>query len=1175
MKKVLLTLLILSLIFTPIMAYGFGQGGEWNAVGNYLMRCLVSIVPSKTNTFNLGSSSLYWANGYITNIALGTSITMADGSWIGLGAAKGRLVFNDETTDTLDFLTALIKIGTGSPGVATAAGELYVEGDIETDANLDVAGTGTITTFVTPYTDVYTLAQAGGDYTDMLTAIAAMTDGDTLLVYPGTYTDTGIFGASNIAVVGIGKAAQIIFTQVTANVLDFNSRSGIRVENIKLLVSGATSAVATVTGSTGAATFKSCHIQSVNASVTTTVQPSCITLTGDCEIKTVFGTIDYDNGVDDTTGSTALKAAVLLGTSAEIECKRTIIDIDGGALATDTSSITSAFYAVGSGLAEVYQCVIEVTDIGATLAGGYYLIGSGASEAMGNDIHVTVGAGTAYAIYMAGTTTLRSMFNHLHAVDTGGASYGIVEAGTGSVVSQFDDIVADNASTGSITYVHSASDGALSLSGDATVGDLLSYDESDWTGGNVIHVPLAGSIETYHDAATAGDTLVLASGTYTITDDIDITKAINIVGQGIGKTTVTCATANKNIFDIAVSNVRIDNMTLTSTATGNRIINTVTDLTGLVFENLATTHSTSGNVYSIRIYGSSADIRNVVASTTSSDDKAYVFYFENDSSTGIDMTVNCYNVHGTGDGTGDNSIGYYSYNNDDANTITVNLYDCTGIALDGGGADNAVWGVSTTTETVTVNVYGGTYDGADYDAGQNNANVINLYDTTLVNGTTSGTITYGGTNVTDDLYLQSINGNTLFVGPNMAYSTITLALAAVVDGDTILVSEGTYTETITFADDNVTLKALGSKENTTITQAAADAILFGASSGCVLEGFTISITAADAAGDIVIEGSNDDASDYNIIKDCDLIWASTVVLDDSYLVYLTDGNWKFENCSFTSTNTYAGASDSTSFALRSASNAGVKEFVNCKVTVTNAGTGTGTAVNGFLLAAGDTATIRNCEFDIDGACASTAWISALSSGGSSAVWNVYDSTFVVDGSGTAECRGIRAGRTGDVLNSRGNTYDITSVGGTEYWGATVSGAILNSYHDAVIDGGTDATGTVNTYVQVYEGATIPSSEVLTATNGGVAASLLTDTTVIITDAGGADANNVSLADGVLGQTKIFTFKTETTGGDTVIITPNTPVGFATVTFDAIGDTVTMMFDGTSWTIIGEHASTIA
>jgi hypothetical protein len=49
--------------------------------------------------------------------------------------------------------------------------------------------------------------------------------------------------------------------------------------------------------------------------------------------------------------------------------------------------------------------------------------------------------------------------------------------------------------------------------------------EIDWAAGNVTYVPLTGDIQTYVTAATAGDTLVLASGVYTITSTITSARA--------------------------------------------------------------------------------------------------------------------------------------------------------------------------------------------------------------------------------------------------------------------------------------------------------------------------------------------------------------------------------------------------------------------------------------------------------------------------------------------------------------------------------------------------------------------------------------------------------------------------------------------------------------------------
>ena len=131
----------------------------------------------------------------------------------------------------------------------------------------------------------------------------------------------------------------------------------------------------------------------------------------------------------------------------------------------------------------------------------------------------------------------------------------------------------------------SAPEGALTID---SSGNAVLAHSVDWSAGNTWYLGLTEDIEAFIASANcaSGDTLVLASGTYTITDDIDIAKAINIVGQGIGKTTISCATASKNVFDISASNVRISDLGISSTGYSNYAIKASGNLTGLVFENL-------------------------------------------------------------------------------------------------------------------------------------------------------------------------------------------------------------------------------------------------------------------------------------------------------------------------------------------------------------------------------------------------------------------------------------------------------------------------------------------------------------------------------------------------------------------------------------------------------------
>jgi len=110
------------------------------------------------------------------------------------------------------------------------------------------------------------------------------------------------------------------------------------------------------------------------------------------------------------------------------------------------------------------------------------------------------------------------------------------------------------------------------------------------------------------------------------------------------------------------------------------------------------------------------------------------------------------------------------------------------------------------------------------------------------------------------------------------------------------------------------------------------------------------------------------------------------------------------------------------------------------------------------------------------------------------------------------------------------------------------------------------------------GQLVYSLEVVTTTSAdpglGTADPLIVVTN-IVTDATGAAADEVSLANGTSnGQTKIFTLKTdnETTG---VKVIPATYAGGTSVQFDDAGDGCTFNWDGTSWVLISNNGGTIA
>ena len=161
----------------------------------------------------------------------------------------------------------------------------------------------------------------------------------------------------------------------------------------------------------------------------------------------------------------------------------------------------------------------------------------------------------------------------------------------------------------------------------------------------------------------------------------------------------------------------------------------------------------------------------------------------------------------------------------------------------------------------------------------------------------------------------------------------------------------------------------------------------------------------------------------------------------------------------------------------------------------------------------------------------------------------------------------------DIVGLYLNSFTITDGGG----GETVALVSTLYIHDAPTVGTTPSVGPYAMYVAngptVIGGSFAHGSEAVTPTDGGIVASLVKTVTIMTSEDDEADADAISLGDGTIGQIKIFIFKTETNGGDTIVLTPDTPVGFATITFDDVGDTCTLIFDGTSWVIISTNGTT--
>ena len=93
-----------------------------------------------------------------------------------------------------------------------------------------------------------------------------------------------------------------------------------------------------------------------------------------------------------------------------------------------------------------------------------------------------------------------------------------------------------------------------------------------------------------------------------------------------------------------------------------------------------------------------------------------------------------------------------------------------------------------------------------------------------------------------------------------------------------------------------------------------------------------------------------------------------------------------------------------------------------------------------------------------------------------------------------------------------------------------------------------------------------------ALSGSGAVNLTTSTTSFTSTATG---NALTLADGSQGQIKIIVYIAETLVGDTGILTPTNLGSAATITFNTIGDAVTLQFVGTDWWVVGFRGAVVA
>lgn len=87
---------------------------------------------------------------------------------------------------------------------------------------------------------------------------------------------------------------------------------------------------------------------------------------------------------------------------------------------------------------------------------------------------------------------------------------------------------------------------------------------------------------------------------------------------------------------------------------------------------------------------------------------------------------------------------------------------------------------------------------------------------------------------------------------------------------------------------------------------------------------------------------------------------------------------------------------------------------------------------------------------------------------------------------------------------------------------------------------------------------------------GAGAVDITNAYTNLTTTGAAQA--LTLADGTLGEIKVIAHAVD---GGSAVLTPTTKIGFSTITFTAVGDSVMLVYTSAGWAIVGSRGVTIA
>lgn len=269
----------------------------------------------------------------------------------------------------------------------------------------------------------------------------------------------------------------------------------------------------------------------------------------------------------------------------------------------------------------------------------------------------------------------------------------------------------------------------------------------EWTAGNTWYCPSTSNINDAINAATAGDTIQLGSGTYTITEQIDVDKSLCIRGAGIGLTILASGTLSVTML-VTNSNVTLSDFTMASTyASGVAVLDIrLADGSGvfddIIVHDLEVTHTGAAGGTGIRVWNCSVsftDVRSDITETGGSG-SAWAMQAINQGNANERTYItlnNCY-LRATA-ASASESWGLSIEDSSASQDIQCDAYGSTFIQASTAGG--AVRSVQSETD---LNLFNCILNGDDVDV-EEEISSIDLFQCTLVNNTFNGTPNFLGT----------------------------------------------------------------------------------------------------------------------------------------------------------------------------------------------------------------------------------------------------------------------------------------------------------------------------------------------------------------------------------------------------------------------------------------------